>query len=335
MNLYFSVIVPVYNRPGEVKELLESLAKQDDKNFEIIIVEDGSTETCEEVVNEYRNHLDIKYFYKTNEKPAIARNFGMSKASGNYYLFFDSDCILPPRYMSTLKKALDESYADAFGGPDAAHPSFSTMQKATSYAMTSLFTTGGIRGGGEKVDKFYPRSFNMGISDDVTNKIGGFPVTKMHPGEDMVLSIEIIKNNFSTRLVKEAYVYHKRRTTLKQFYTQVYRFAKTRVIMSKIYPETFKIFFVFPTLFLLGTLVLIGLSLFNWIFIAPLFLFIILVFFESLIRNKSISVAGLSVITSFVQLFGYGWGFLKTWIEVHVMKKDEFGVFSKPFYAHH
>jgi glycosyltransferase involved in cell wall biosynthesis len=232
MNLYFSVIVPVYNRPGEVKELLESLAKQDDKNFEIIIVEDGSTETCEEVVNEYRNHLDIKYFYKTNEKPAIARNFGMSKASGNYYLFFDSDCILPPRYMSTLKKALDESYADAFGGPDAAHPSFSTMQKATSYAMTSLFTTGGIRGGGEKVDKFYPRSFNMGISDDVTNKIGGFPVTKMHPGEDMVLSIEIIKNNFSTRLVKEAYVYHKRRTTLKQFYTQVYRFDKNALSLE-------------------------------------------------------------------------------------------------------
>ena len=333
MDRSFSIIIPVYNRPGEVNELLESLSLQDDKDFEVVIVEDGSTHTCEDVVKSYSDKLKIRYFYKINEKPSIARNYGIEKASGNYYLFFDSDCILPPSYISIIKKALQQSYADAFGGPDAAHPSFSKLQKAISYAMTSFFTTGGIRGGGEKMGKFYPRSFNMGISDEVIKKTGGFPITKMHPGEDMVLSIEIIRNGFTTRLIREAFVYHKRRTTLKQFYNQVYRFAKTRVIMSKIYPETFKIFFIFPTLFVLGAFLLIALSAHNWLFITPLLLFIIMVFFDSLIHNKNTIVAFLSIVTAFVQLFGYGWGFLKTFIEVIIFKKDEFDVFSKPFYA--
>lgn len=333
MDRSFSIIIPVYNRPGEVNELLESLSLQDDKDFEVVIVEDGSTHTCEDVVKSYSDKLKIRYFYKINEKPSIARNYGIEKASGNYYLFFDSDCILPPSYISIIKKALQQSYADAFGGPDAAHPSFSKLQKAISYAMTSFFTTGGIRGGGEKMGKFYPRSFNMGISDEVIKKTGGFPITKMHPGEDMVLSIEIIRNGFTTRLIREAFVYHKRRTTLKQFYNQVYRFAKTRVIMSKIYPETFKIFFIFPTLFVLGAFLLIALSAYNWLFITPLLLFIIMVFFDSLIHNKNTIVAFLSIVSAFVQLFGYGWGFLKTFIEVIIFKKDEFDVFSKPFYA--
>lgn len=333
MDRSFSIIIPVYNRPGEVNELLESLSLQDDKDFEVVIVEDGSTHTCEDVVKSYSDKLKIRYFYKINEKPSIARNYGIEKASGNYYLFFDSDCILPSSYISIIKKALQQSYADAFGGPDAAHPSFSKLQKAISYAMTSFFTTGGIRGGGEKMGKFYPRSFNMGISDEVIKKTGGFPITKMHPGEDMVLSIEIIRNGFTTRLIREAFVYHKRRTTLKQFYNQVYRFAKTRVIMSKIYPETFKIFFIFPTLFVLGAFLLIALSAYNWLFITPLLLFIIMVFFDSLIHNKNTIVAFLSIVTAFVQLFGYGWGFLKTFIEVIIFKKDEFDVFSKPFYA--
>lgn len=333
MNRQFSIIVPVYNRPDEINELLESLSKQDDLDFEVVVVEDGSTDRCEDVVQKYTDRLQLKYFYKKNEKPAIARNFGIKNASGNYFLFFDSDCILPPDYISNMKKSLTASYADAFGGPDAAHPSFSKIQKAISYAMTSFFTTGGIRGGGEKVGKFYPRSFNMGISDEVIQKTGGFPITKMHPGEDMVLSIEIIRNNFKTRLIKDAFVYHKRRTSLKQFYTQVYRFAKTRVIMSKIYPETFKIFFVFPTLFVLGSVLLILLSVVSWVFLLPLVLFVVMVFLESLIRNKNAGVALLSIITSFVQLFGYGWGFLRTAFEVFILKKDEFGVFSKPFYT--
>lgn len=331
--LQFSIIVPVYNRPDEIEELLESLEKQTNKDFELIVVEDGSTIKCDTVVEKYKDKLDVKYFYKENEKPAIARNFGMSKASGNYFLFFDSDCLLPDNYMGLIKHELKTDYVDAYGGPDNAHPSFTTIQKAINYSMTSVVTTGGIRGSAEKIDKFYPRSFNLGLSKDVYEKTGGFPITKMHPGEDMVLAIEIIKRGFKTRLIKNAFVYHKRRTNLKQFYRQVSKFGKTRVIMSKVYPETFKIFFVFPTLFVLGCLLLILLSFLSIYFLVPIGVFMVAVFIESLIKNKSTGVALTSILTTFTQMLGYGLGFLKTAIEVHVMKKDEYGVFSKPFYG--
>ncbi len=330
--LQFSIIVPVYNRPDEIEELLDSLVKQSNKDFELIVVEDGSTIKCEDIVESFKDKLNVKYFYKENEKPAIARNFGMSKASGNYFLFFDSDCILPDNYMGLIHHELKIDYVDAYGGPDNAHPSFTTIQKAINYSMTSVVTTGGIRGSAEKIDKFYPRSFNLGLSKEVYEKTGGFPITKMHPGEDMVLAIEIIKRGYRTRLVKNAFVYHKRRTNLKQFYRQVYKFGKTRVIMSKVYPDTFKIFFIFPTLFVLGCLFLILMSFLSIYFLAPIAIFTVAVFLESLVKNKSLTVAIISVVTTVTQMLGYGVGFLKTAIEVHLLKKDEYGVFSKPFY---
>lgn len=331
-NLEFSLIVPVYNRPYEIVELLESLSKQTDKDFEVVIVEDGSTIKSEDICNSYSDKLNIKYFYKKNEKPAIARNYGMAKAAGNYFIFVDSDCIIPPQYFETIRKELKENFVDAFGGPDRAHESFNTLQKAISYSMTSFLTTGGIRGGGEKVDKFYPRSFNLGLSKKLYEEMGGFPVIKMHPGEDMVLAIEIIKRGYSTRLIKDAYVYHKRRTSLKQFYTQVFRFAKTRVIMSKIYPQTFKIFYAFPSIFILGLISLAILGIWNIYFLTPIALFIVLIFFDSLLKNKSLAVAFSSIISSFYQQFGYGIGFLKTAFQVHILKYDEYSVFKTKFY---
>jgi glycosyltransferase involved in cell wall biosynthesis len=331
-NLEFSLIVPVFNRPDEIEELLESLSKQTDKDFEIIIVEDGSTLKSEDICNAYSDKLNIKYFFKKNEKPAIARNYGMARATGNYFIFFDSDCIIPSHYFETIRKELKENYVDAFGGPDRAHESFSILQKAISYSMTSFLTTGGIRGGGEKVDKFYPRSFNLGLSKKIYTEMGGFPVIKMHPGEDMVLAIEMIKRGYTTRLIKDAYVYHKRRTSLKQFYKQVFRFAKTRVIMSKIYPQTFKIFYAFPSIFILGLIGLAILSYWSIYFLSPIALFIALIFFDSLIKNKSLTVAFSSIMSSFYQQFGYGWGFLKTTFQVHVLKFDEYSVFKTKFY---
>lgn len=331
-KLDFSLIVPVYNRPDEIAELLESLYKQSDKDFEVIIVEDGSTIKSEAVCNQYIDKLNLKYFYKVNEKPAIARNYGMERAAGNYFVFVDSDCILPEHYFATIRKELSANYVDAFGGPDMAHASFNTLQKAISYSMTSFLTTGGIRGGGEKVDKFYPRSFNLGLSKSIYDKMGGFPIIKMHPGEDMVLAIEIIKRGFRTRLIKDAYVYHKRRTSLKQFFVQVFRFAKTRVIMSKVYPQTFKVFYAFPSVFMLGVIGLAALSCINILFLLPIALFIVLVFLDSLFRNKNLSVAILSIVSSFYQQFGYGWGFLKTAFQVHMLGKDEYNVFEGKFY---
>lgn len=328
-----SVIVPVYNRPDEVEELLKSLSEQTDTDFETIIVEDGSQERCDKVVEKYSNQLNIHYFYKKNEKPAIARNYGMNKASGDYFLFFDSDAIIPPNYMATVKDELNKNYVDAYGGPDAAHASFSDVQKAINYSMTSMFTTGGIRGGSERVDKFHPRSFNMGLSRKIYETLGGFPITRMHPGEDMVLSIEIIRRGFSTRLIKPAFVYHKRRTSLKQFFTQVYRFGKTRFIMSRIYPETFKIFFLFPTAFMLGSLFFVIATIICPWAVSPVLLFALLIFFDSLWRNRSLKVASLSVAAAFIQLYGYGWGFLKTAIRWLIFREDEYGVYQQKFYA--
>ncbi len=330
--MFFSVIVPVFNRPDEVEELLLSLSKQTQKNFEIVIVEDGSEEKCDKVAEKYSDILKLKYLYKKNEKPAIARNHGAKHAEGDYFIFFDSDCIIPPEYFNTVNSALEKNYTDAYGGPDAASPDFNNLQKAISYSMTSFFTTGGIRGSGEKLDKFYPRSFNMGISKKAYNTIGGFPETKMHPGEDMVFSIEILKHGFETQRIEKAFVYHKRRNTLKTFFKQVYNFGKTRLIISQKYPETFKIFYFAPSIFTIGTLFFLISGFFCTYSLIPILFYALLVFFDSSLKNKNPAVAFLSVITSFYQLIAYGTGFLISFWKVKIIKKDEFNVLKKGFY---
>ncbi|MFA8436974.1 MAG: glycosyltransferase [Marinifilaceae bacterium] len=333
-ELKFSIIVPVYNRPDEMKELLDSLAKQTRKDFELVVVEDGSTIKSEELCRAYADRINISYYYKQNEGPSIGRNYGLERAKGNYYLFFDSDCIIPEHYMETIHRELSENFVDCYGGPDGAMDDFSNFQKAVSYAMTSFFTTGGIRGGKKQVHKFHPRSFNLGFSEAVYQNTGGFPITRMHPGEDMVFAIEVIKRGFETRLIRDAYVFHKRRISFKKFYKQVFGFGKTRYIISRHYPQTFKIFFLFPSLFTLGVLGLLLLAmLLNPLFLLPLLLYVVLVFVDSLIRNRSVSVAVQSVGASLIQLCAYGIGFLNAVWKHVILKKDEFGVFGKPFYS--
>ncbi len=322
----FSLIVPVYNRPDEIKELLESLEKQTYKNFEIIIVEDGSTQDCQHVIKNFEDKLDIKYFYKQNEGPAIARNYGAQYASGDYVVFVDSDVIVPEDYFAKVNDFLTKNPADVYGGPDKSAPDFNNLQKAISYSMTAFLTSGNIRGG-QKIDKFYPRSFNMGVKTNVFKEIGGFPVTRMHPGEDMVFAIELIKRGYKTVLIPDAYVYHKRRNTLKSFFKQVYKFGKTRYIISRVYPETFKIYYLAPSIFAIGTTALIIGSFFYPILLSPVLLYAILVFADSSIKNRSLAVGALSVITAFVQHFGYGLGFISP-----LFKGDEYGVYEKGFY---
>ena len=315
---YFSVIIPVYNRPDEVRELLESLSKQTLKDFEVLLIEDGSVNRCDTVAQEFDKDLNICYFYKENSGRSLTRNYGMERASGEYLIFFDSDCIIPERYFEIVKARLEEDYVDCFGGPDAAHTSFSNLQKAISYSMTSFFTTGGIRGGKKGMEKFTPRTFNMGFSKEVYKRVGGF---KDMFGEDIDLSLRIQKAGFHTVLIRDAFVYHKRRVSFRSFYRQVSVFGRARVDLYLLHPESLKIVHLLPAAFVLGSLILILLSFFCIWALLPLIVYFLALFYESLVCNHSLRIAGLSVLTSIIQLGGYGIGFLSAFIKKVVFRQ--------------
>lgn len=331
-NIELSIIIPVYNRPHEIDELLKSLTEQSRKDFEVIIVEDGSTLKCDKIVDKYLSLLDIKFFYKNNTGPGQSRNYGYEKAQGNYCIFLDSDAVLPMHYIQIVQDSLTNNFVDAFGGPDKAHENFTKFQKAINYAMTSFLTTGGIRGGKENFDKFYPRSFNMGCSRKVFEETKGF--SNMRFGEDIDMSIRIINHGFKTKLIKEAYVYHKRRATLRQFFKQVYNSGIARINLFKRHPESLKIVHILPSLFVLGLALLSFLSIFtSAYFIVPVFLYSMLLFFDSIIKNKSISIGMLAILVSYIQLMGYGAGFIFAyWKRVLLGKKEDFSAFTNNFY---
>lgn len=335
--MYFSIIIPVYNRPDEIKELLDSLLLSTYKNtFEIVIIEDGSTTTCEEVVKQYINRLAISYYYKENSGPGDSRNFGMSKAQGDYFIIFDSDCIIPANYLNEVEKELKINYVDCFGGPDNALKSFSSIQKAINFSMTSFLTTGGIRGGSEKIDKFQPRSFNMGISKTAFEKSGGFG--NIHPGEDPDLSIRLWKLGFKTRLFTKAFVYHKRRIDWDKFSTQVSKFGKARPILNHWYPQYSKITYWFPSIFVLGliTSVLIIFVFFDWkyndLLLKLYFAYFFLIFLFSTIQNRNPIIGFLSIIATWKQFLGYGLGFLESFFKISVLRQKPEKAFPELFF---
>ncbi|GGW43170.1 glycosyltransferase [Arenibacter certesii] len=332
MKLFFSFIVPVYNRPNEIGELLQSLALQDyAKSFEVVIVEDGSTVSSETVVASYKDKLDVTYLTKENSGPGSSRNYGMQRAKGNYFIVLDSDCIIPSQYLSIVNASLTKNYVDCYGGPDAAHSSFSQVQKAINYAMTSVLTTGGIRGGKTSVGKFQPRSFNMGISKAAFEKTQGYG--NIHPGEDPDLTFRIWKAGYETRLIPEAYVYHKRRIDWGKFYTQVRKFGMVRPILNQWHPGTAKITYWFPSLFCLGLLISL-VALFFGLF-APISVYLLyfgLLFVHSFLMNKSVAVALLSLIAVSIQFIGYGIGFLKNSVLLTFSKKEPQVLFPKLFF---
>jgi len=307
----FSIIIPVYNRPNEIDELLGSLTKQDfSDDFEVLIIEDGSTIKSDIIVEKYKLQLNIKYFFKENTGAGASRNFGMQRASGDYFIILDSDVILPPQYLSEVKKALEINFTHAFGGPDAAHKSFTPLQKAINYAMTSILTTGGIRGKNQAVVEFQPRSFNFGLSKIAFEKTQGF--SKMKNGEDIDLTFRLWKNGFDTQLLDKAFVYHKRRSSLQEFFTQTYGFGSTRPILNKKYPETAKLFYWFPSLFIIGFDSSIIAALFDYPHAFCLFLvYLLFIFLDALIQNRNLKVALLSIVAVYTQFAGYGLGYLK------------------------
>ncbi len=317
----YSVIVPVYNRPEEIDELLESLTKQTFTDFEVLIIEDGSSIKCESKISRYSQDLDISYFYKENSGQGFSRNYGFEKAKGDWLIVFDSDCIIPPDYFQIVESFLSDHEVDAFGGPDSAHDSFTSIQKAISYSMTSLFTTGGIRGSKKHIGVFHPRSFNMGISRRVFESTKGYLLTRK--GEDIEFSIRIIESGFKTSLIEEAIVYHKRRTNFKQFFNQLHFFGSARINISRFYKSELKLIHFFPSAFLFGFI-----GSFIIVFIAPMIgkialsiyaIYFLIIFLDATIKTRSIKIGILSIIASFIQLSAYGLGMMQ---ELVLKSKD-------------
>ncbi len=330
--MYFSFIIPVYNRPEEIDELLESLTNFTSSiPFEVVIVEDGSSIPCKDVIEKYLDKITIAYYFKPNSGPGDSRNYGMKMAKGDYFIILDSDCIIPSDYLNQVQKSLDEEYVDCFGGPDAALDSFSDIQKAINFTMTSFLTTGGIRGGSEKVDKFQPRSFNMGLSRVAFEASNGFG--NIHPGEDPDLSIRLWNLGFKTKLIKNAFVYHKRRISWKKFQIQVYKFGKARPILNSWYPEHAKITFWFPSLFLIGFLFSVLLAIFKVpIFITFYGFYFSLLFISSLLFNKKLKIALYSLWATVIQFYGYGKGFLLSYYRISILKQKPQEAFSELFF---
>ena len=313
----YSIIVPVFNRPDEVDELLESLRSQTLKDFEVVIVEDGSQIPCKDVCDKYANILDLHYYFKENSGPGQSRNYGVERAQGEYVIILDSDAVTPPGFMQAIDDELKHQPTDAWGGPDAAHESFSDIQKAISYAMTSFFTTGGIRGGKKQLDKkFYPRSFNLGVRREVYQQLGGFTTERFSKmslyGEDIDFSLRIYKNGYSCRLFPEAWLWHKRRTDFRKFWRQVYNSGYARINLWRKYPEALKPVHALPAVFTIGVAGLLLLSVFSVLAFIPLILYCALIFIDSTIRNKSVMVGLKSIPAAFIQLIGYGVGFLES-----------------------
>lgn len=328
--MFFSIIIPLYNRPDEVDELLASLCNQTDKRFEVVVVEDGSIWKSDTVVEKYRDRLDITYFEKSNSGPGLTRNAGAARAKYDYLIFFDSDCIIPPHYIETVSHSLLERYADAYGGPDAALPNFTTIQKAINYSMTSFFTTGGIRGGKRSMEKFNPRSFNLGVSRKAFDTIGGYGTMRF--GEDIDFSLRLLENGFRTALIPGAYVYHKRRSTFGQFFKQVYNSGIARINLYLAHPGSLKAVHLLPAFFVAGMALILPLSLFHPVFLLIPAFYSVLVFIDSMSKNRSSGVALYSIAAAWIQLTGYGTGLLSAVWKRLILRKGEFKAFEKKFY---
>ncbi|PRX49653.1 glycosyltransferase family 2 protein [Salegentibacter salegens] len=332
MTLEYSFIIPVYNRPGEVRELLESMLQlQFDRDFEIVLVEDGSSISSGGIATEFQQQLNISYYYKKNTGPGDSRNFGMQKAKGDYFLILDSDVLLPENYLQEVDAFLQHNYCDCFGGPDASHPSFSKTQKAIDYSMTSFFTTGGIRGKKSSVNDFQPRSFNMGISKKAFEVSGGFG--EIHPGEDPDLSLRLKKLGYKLCLIPDAVVFHKRRIDWSKFYTQVQKFGMVRPILNTWHPGSGKLTYWFPAVFSLGFLfaiLLLKLGIW-WLFLLYVLYFVIIAT-DAAIKNKSLEIGFLAVYAALVQFFGYGYGFMKSLWHIHILKQDPEHEFPNLFF---
>ena len=342
MNNYkfiFSVIVPTYNRADEIIELLDSLETQtiSQNDFEVIVVDDGSTDDTENIISNYISNqkINISFIKQDHKGPGEARNLGMQKAQGKYYLFIDSDCIADKEWLSSYKSAVQGIDPAGFGGPDKVLPNFSPVQKAIDYSMTSFITTGGIRGSSKKkISKYYPRSFNMGVRADIVDKIGG--MGKLRHGQDIEFSNRILSTGEQVFKVDSAVVYHKRRMSIKKFFKQVFNWGVARINLYKIDKKMLEPVHFFPAL---GTIISLSVliltiilpHIFGWFIIIGVSALLLLAF-HGILKYKDVRVFPYIPIIVPTQIFGYGLGFILAFTRRIIFKKDEFTGFVKKYY---
>jgi len=320
--MFFSIVVPVYNRPDEIETLLNCLNKQLYKNFEVLVVESGSTIKSDKVVESFHDKLKVRYFFKGNDGQGFSRNYGFERAEGDYFIVLDSDVLLDPDFVQNIYNHLQTNYLDCYGGPDRAHVSFTDIQKAVNYVLTSIYTTGGIRGNKNHVGVFYPRSFNMGFSREVYNATKGYKLPFF--GEDIELSARIMSLGYKVGLISEAYVYHQRKKDFSSFYKQMNFFGRSRINIYKLFPDSLKITHFFPLVFTIYTILLgvhflihANTAMFGFL---PYLLYLIVIFTDSTIKNNSFKIGFLTIQALFVQMFGYGFGFGKDFIKRVIFK---------------
>lgn len=332
MQINFSFIVPVYNRPEEIRELLQSMKLLDySSDFEVVIVEDGSTLSSQDIIEEYKDSLQISYFQKANSGPGDSRNYGMKRGKGNYFLILDSDVLLPRDYLVEVEKNLQVNFVHCFGGPDTAHDGFSDLQKAINYAMTSYLTTGGIRGRERQTGTFEPRSFNMGLSKEAFEASHGFGA--IHPGEDPDLVLRLRDIGYQSALISTARVFHKRRISWSKFYKQVHKFGMVRPILNKWHPRSRKLTYWFPTIFSLGLILsLVLLLIGNGLLVYLYGFYFLLILLHASYVNKSFKIGIFTIWASLVQFLGYGYGFCKTSFYISLLNQDPKKRFPQLFF---
>lgn len=323
--MFYSLVIPVFNRPDHIQKLLQCLTRQSFKNFEVIVVESGSTVKSDEVVSHFQGQLNIRYIYKSNEGQGVSRNRGMQEATGDYLIILDSDILLPDHYIETIENHLQKDYLDAFGGPDKLHPESSTFQKAVNFCMTDPLTTGGTRGHNKSIGQYYPRSFNMGVSRKVYEDTGGFSIPFM--GEDIEWSARILDKGYKTGLIPGAYVHHERKNSLKGFFKQLFFFGRARINISKLVPGSFKITHLLPLLYCLYvlSLPLICFLLPAWFFIIflPFLIYNVMILLKAGIQYKSLRIGFFSFILTNTLMLAYSMGMIREFNKLYIQQKEQ------------
>jgi len=338
----FSIIIPSFNRVDEITALLVSMEELrfPRSQFELIIADDGSTDETLHFIKSYSSAsgLNLILVSQSNQGPGAARNLGVAAASGDFFIFIDSDVTVPGHWLEEISKQLQLEGGQAFGGPDTYRDDFPALLKAINHSMNSFLTTGGLRGKkGKSLARYYPRSFNMGLSRALWEKTGGF--SKLRHGQDIEFSHRLHQAGAKILFIPKAFVFHKRRTSLKKFFKQVFNWGVARINLYKMNPSMLEPLHALPAVASAGYLLLSLMAFFHpvlkqiWLVFSAFGLLLLLFSSAQALRQyRSIAVALYVPLVIPIQIFGYGIGFIYNFIRRVIFRKNLTTGFLKNYY---